>query len=131
MDKLSKTFLTISAILSFIAAGCLFIACLLLAGFGAGFFQMIAEESEPGAAAYLAGMLSGAFVCLYFGIMAIVCGVISNNAKRNFNKKSLILAIVFSGLSCTWVGVAGGVVGLIALDKAARRDRVNNVVDAK
>ena len=131
MDKLSKTFLTISAVLSFIAAGALFITSICLVGFGVGFFSMISEQSEPGGAGYLAGMIAGAIVCLYFGIMAIVCGAMSNGARRNFNKRSLILAIVFSALSCTWIGVAGGVVGLIAVDKAARRDRQNNIVDAK
>ena len=131
MPRLSKIFLTISVVLSFIAFGCLLLTGLILIGCGAGFFGMIAEESKEGAAAYLAGMLSGGLICLYFAVMALVTGIVSNAAKKNPLKKNLIVAIVFSALSCTWFGVAGGVIGIVALDKQARRDRRDGVVDAE
>ena len=131
MPRLSKTFLTISVVLSFIAFGCLLLTGLILIGCGAGFFQMIAEESKEGAAAYLAGMLTGGLVCIYFAVMALVTGITSGAAKKNPVKKNLIVAIVFSVLSCTWFGVAGGVTGIIALDKQARADRKNGIVDAE
>ena len=39
------------------------------------------------------------------------------------------MAIVFSALSGTEFGVAGGIIGLIANYKQARQDRINNIVD--
>ena len=131
MQRISRIFLTISVVLSFIAFGGLLITGFALIGFGAGFFGLIAEESQAGGAAYLAGMLTGGLVCLYFAVMALVNGIVSNVARRNPVKKNLICAIVFSVLSCTWLGVAGGVTGIIALDKQARADRKNKIVDAQ
>lgn len=131
MQRLSRTFLTVSIVLCFIAFATLLLFGLALIGFGAGFFPMIAEESKEGGAAYLAGMLAGGFVCLYFAVMALVSGIVSSAARRNPTKKSLIVAIVFSVLSCTWFGVAGGAVGIVAIDKQARRDRQNKIVDAE
>ncbi len=131
MQRLSRTFLTVSVVLSFIAFGTLLLVAIGLVGFGAGFFPMIAEESKEGAAAYLAGMLAGGFVCFYFAVMALVSGIASNIARNNPIKKNLIVAIVFSALSATWFGVAGGAVGIVAADKQARRDRQNKIVDAE
>lgn len=131
MQRLSRTFLTVSVVLSFIAFGTLLLVAIGLVGFGAGFFPMIAEESKEGAAAYLAGMLAGGFVCFYFAVMALVSGIASNIARNNPIKKNLIVAIVFSALSATWFGVAGGAVGIVAIDKQARRDRQNKIVDAE
>ena len=131
MQRLSRTFLTVSVVLSFIAFGVLLLVAIALMGFGAGFFPMIAEESKEGAAAYLAGMLAGGFVCFYFAVMALVSGIASNIARNNPIKKNLIIAIVFSVLSATWFGVAGGAVGIVAIDKQARRDRQNKIVDAE
>jgi hypothetical protein len=63
--------------------------------------------------------------------MALVSGIASNIARNNPIKKNLIVAIVFSALSATWFGVAGGAVGIVAIDKQARRDRQNKIVDAE
>ncbi len=131
MQRLSRTFLTVSVVLSFIAFGVLLLVAIALVGFGAGFFPMIAEESKEGGVAYLAGMLAGGFVCFYFAVMALVSGIASNIARNNPIKKNLIVAIVFSVLSATWFGVAGGAVGIVAIDKQARRDRQNKIVDAE
>ena len=131
MPRVSRILLTVSVILSFVAAGILFLTALILIGCGVGFFGLIAEQSQEGAAGYLAGMLAGGLICLYFAVMALVNGIVSNVAKKNPVKKNLICAIVFSALSCTWVGVAGGVTGIIALDKQARRDRRDHIADAE
>ena len=45
------------------------------------------------------------------------------------NSPIVIMAIVFSALSGTEFGVAGGIIGLIANYKQARQDRINNIVD--
>ena len=75
------------------------------------------------------------FIVNSYGVSAepslSVNGIVSNVARRNPVKKNLICAIVFSVLSCTWLGVAGGVTGIIALDKQARADRKNKIVDAQ
>ncbi len=60
--------------------------------------------------------------------MAIISGVYSNKAS-NQEKNALILAIVFSALSGTEFGVAGGIIGLITNARQARQDRINNIVD--
>lgn len=132
MRKLSKTFLTVNAILSYVFAAIFGLCAIgfILAGVLAG--PEVAEEGGKAAGiAFTSGMVAGGVAFLYFAIMGIVSGVTSNKAKNSQVKKDLIVAIVFSALSCTWVGVAGGVTGIIANDKEARRDRENNIVDAE
>lgn len=132
MRKLSKTFLTVNAILSYVFAAIFGLCAIgfILVGALAG--PEVAEEGgEAAGIAFTSGMVAGGVAFLYFAIMAIVSGVTSSKAKNSQVKKDLIIAIVFSALSCTWVGVAGGVTGIIANDKEARRDRDNNIVDAE
>ena len=49
-----------------------------------------------------------------FAVMALLSGIFAVKAKKNASKGALILAIVFSALSCTEFGIAGGILGLIA-----------------
>ena len=90
--------------------------------------DLIAEKSEEGAAAYAISMYTSGGIFIGLTVMAILSGVFSNKASSQ-EKNALIMAIVFSALSGTEFGVAGGIIGLIANYRQARQDRINNIVD--
>ena len=130
MRKLSKTFLTISAVLSFICAGIFLIVGIIMIAAGAIGAPAIAEAeqgSDVAAAAYLGGMIGGAVVFFFLAVFALVSGIVSNKAKATQAMGNLICAIVFSAISCTWLGVAGGILGLVANS----REKNSGVVDAQ
>ena len=114
MRRLSNVFLTISAVMSFIfLAGFAIAAIVMFASAGLG--GLVAEEGgEAAGIAYAAGMITGGVVLLMFAVMALLSGIFAVKAKKNASKGALILAIVFSALSCTEFGIAGGILGLIA-----------------
>ena len=129
MRNLSKTFLRVNAVLSYVFAGLFALAAIIFFVVGSPLISdLIAEESREGAAAYAISMNVSGGVFLALTAMAILSGVFSGKAHSQ-EKNALIMAIVFSALSGTEFGVAGGIIGLIANAKQARQDRINNIVD--
>ena len=129
MRNLSKTFLKVNAVLSYVFAGLFALGAIVFFIVGSPLVSdAIAQDSREGAAAYAISMYVSGGIFLGLTVMAIISGVYSNKAS-NQEKNTLILAIVFSALSGTEFGVAGGIIGLIANAKQARQDRINNIVD--
>ena len=129
MRNLSKTFLRVNAVLSYVFAGLFALAAIIFFVVGSPLISdLIAEESREGAAAYAISMNVSGGIFLALTAMAILSGVFSGKASSQ-EKNALIMAIVFSALSGTEFGVAGGIIGLIANYKQARQDRINNIVD--
>ena len=129
MRNLSKTFLRVNAVLSYVFAGLFALAAIIFFVVGSPLISdLIAEESREGATAYAISMNVSGGVFLALTAMAILSGVFSGKAGSP-EKNALIMAIVFSALSGTEFGVAGGIIGLIANAKQARQDRINNIVD--
>ena len=131
MRNLSKTFLRVNAVLSYVFAGLFALAAIIFFIAGSPLISnQIAEQNEGAAIAYATSMIISGVVFLVLTVMAILSGVFSNKAGSQI-KNDLIFAIVFSALSGTEFGVAGGIIGLIANAKQARKDRINNIVDAQ
>ena len=129
MLRLSNTFLRVNAILSYVFAGLFGLAAIIFFIVGSPLISdLIAEESEVGAVAYSTSMYVSGGIFLALTVMAILSGIFSNKAKSQV-KNDLIIAIVFSALSGTEFGVAGGILGLVAAARQARKDRINNIVD--
>ncbi len=129
MRNLSKTFLRVNAVLSYVFAGLFALAAIIFFVVGSPLISdLIAEESREGATAYAISMNVSGGIFLALTAMAILSGVFSGKASSQ-EKNALIMAIVFSALSGTEFGVAGGIIGLIANAKQARQDRINNIVD--
>ena len=129
MRNLSKTFLRVNAVLSYVFAGLFALAAIIFFVVGSPLISdLIAEKSEEGAAAYAISMYTSGGIFIGLTVMAILSGVFSNKASSQ-EKNALIMAIVFSALSGTEFGVAGGIIGLIANYKQVRQDRINNIVD--
>ena len=129
MRNLSKTFLRVNAVLSYVFAGLFALAAIIFFVVGSPLISdLIAEESREGATAYAISMNVSGGIFIGLTVMAILSGVFSNKASSQ-EKNALIMAIVFSALSGTEFGVAGGIIGLIANYKQARQDRINNIVD--
>ena len=129
MLRLSNTFLRVNAILSYVFAGFFGLAAIIFFIVGSPLISdLIAEESEVGAVAYSTSMYVSGGIFLALTVMAILSGIFSNKAKSQV-KNDLIIAIVFSALSGTEFGVAGGILGLVAAARQARKDRINNIVD--
>ena len=129
MRNLSKTFLRVNAVLSYVFAGLFALGAIIFFITGSPLISdLIAEKSEEGATAYAISMYVSGGIFLGLTVLAILSGVYSGKAS-NQEKNALILAIVFSALSGTEFGVAGGIIGLIANYKQARQDKINNIVD--
>ena len=119
MRRLSKTFLTISAVLSFICVGLFAILGIVFIVTGAFGGEAIANSNqgqggEIGGAALLGSMIAAAVAMFFLAIFALISGIVSTKAKANPTKGNLIVAIVFAAISCTEFGIAGGILGLIA-----------------
>ena len=129
MRNLSKTFLKVNAVLSYVFAGLFALGAIIFFIVGSPLVSdAIAQESREGATAYAISMYVSGGIFIGLTVMAILSGVFSNKASSQ-EKNALIMAIVFSALSGTEFGVAGGIIGLIANYKQARQDKINNIVD--
>ncbi len=117
MRRLSNVFLTINAVFAFIFV---FLFGVFSIVFFAGnvFNEAILEEGgEAASAAYKLGMNFAGGVFVFIAIMSLISGIVSLTAKNSRSKGTLIVAMVFSLLSCTEFGVAGGILGLIATSR--------------
>lgn len=129
MRRLSRIFLTIAFILGIVLMATLLIAgiCLVVVGALPEISGEIAEQSEEGAIAFQAGMISGGVIMIMFGLMALPCAIVSSIAKKRQTRGAFITAIVFGALSCDYFAIAGGVLGILANNQDAK----HHVVDAQ
>ena len=130
MRNLSKTFLRVNAILSFVFMGLFILAAVVFFIVGSPLVSQYIEN-EGGAIGYTVGMMVGGAAFLFAAAMALISAIVSNKARALQTKGALVTAIVFSALSATAFGIAGGVLGLVQNLKEERRDRRNNIVDAQ
>ena len=130
MRNLSKAFLRVNAILSFVFMGLFILAAVVFFIVGSPLVSQYIEN-EGGAIGYTVGMMVGGAAFLFAAAMALISAIVSNKARALQTKGALVTAIVFSALSATAFGIAGGVLGLVQNLKEERRDRRNNIVDAQ
>ena len=130
MRNLSKAFLRVNAILSFVFMGLFILAAIVFFIVGSPLVSQYIEN-EGGAIGYTIGMMVGGAAFLFAAAMALISAIVSNKARALQTKGALVTAIVFSALSATAFGIAGGVLGLVQNLKEERRDRRNNIVDAQ
>lgn len=133
MRRLSKIFLKVNTILSYVFMGLFILAAVIFFVVGSPLISQHfeGEGAEAGKIAYTIGMMSGGVAFLVVAVMALLSGIFSSRAREAQTKGALITAIVFSLLSGTEFGVAGGILGLVQNLKEQRRDRRNNIVDAQ
>ena len=129
MKKLSKVFLTIAGILHivcavsyFIISAVLMVFCIIYFATGSFFLYKYYGDAEAETAAAVILILVIlyfilSFVLIGYGIASIVGSRLTFKALNAPDKKGLITAIVFGGLFGVEFGVAGGIIGLIALNK--------------
>ena len=142
MRRLSNTFLTIGAILSFVYAGIFLtaaISCFALCNPGfLGFLEdvireHVSEEELKGIMIAIPAALITSGVCfLFFGGFGIPSGIVGFKAKRNPTNGLLIANIVLGSLALTEFNVAGGILGLIRNARERRNERrAQKVIDAQ
>ena len=131
MRNLSKTFLKVNAILSYVFMGLFILGAVIFFIVGSPLISQHfeGEGAEAGKIAYTVSMMCSGVLFVFLAVMALLSAKFSSKAKIEQSKGTLIMAIVFSALSGTEFGVAGGIIGLIANYKQARQDRINNIVD--
>ena len=133
MRNLSKAFLRVNAILSYVFMGLFILAAIILFIVGSPLVSQHfeGEGAEAGKIAYTISMMTSGAILLVLAVMALISAIVSNKARALQTKGALVTAIVFSALSATAFGIAGGVLGLVQNLKEERRDRRNNIVDAQ
>ena len=131
MRNLSKTFLRVNAILSYVFMGLFILGAVIFFVVGSPLVSQHfeGEGAEAGKIAYTVSMMCSGVLFVFLAIMALLSANFSNKAKNEQSKGTLIMAIVFSALSGTAFGVAGAIIGLVQNLKEQRRDRINNIVD--
>ena len=131
MRNLSKTFLRVNAILSYVFMGLFILGAVIFFIVGSPLVSQHfeGEGAEAGKIAYTVSMMCSGVLFVFLAVMALLSAKFSNKAKNDQSKGTLIMAIVFSALSGTAFGIAGGVLGLVQNLKEQRRDRINNIVD--
>ena len=138
MRKLSNTFLTVNMIFGFVFLA-LFVGSAIMMFVFASFKDLIMEGIQNGtihtnsddpeiALSIAQGVLIGVGVMLLiFGILCLPSAIVSASARNSKSKGKFITAIVLSALSFTYFGVAGGVLGILAIN----RDHRSNIIDAQ
>ena len=131
MRNLSKTFLKVNAILSYVFMGLFILGAVIFFIVGSPLVSQHfeGEGAEAGKIAYTVSMMCSGVLFVFLAVMALLSAKFSNKAKIEQSKGTLIMAIVFSALSGTAFGIAGGVIGLVQNLKEQRKDRINNIVD--
>ena len=131
MRNLSKTFLRVNAILSYVFMGLFILGAVIFFIVGSPLVSQHfeGEGAEAGKIAYTVSMMCSGVLFVFLAVMALLSAKFSNKAKNEQLKGTLIMAIVFSALSGTAFGVAGGIIGLVQNYREQRKDRINNIVD--
>ena len=131
MRNLSKTFLKVNAILSYVFMGLFIVGAVIFFIVGSPLVSQHfeGEGAEAGKIAYTVSMMCSGVLFVFLAVMALLSAKFSNKAKNEQSKGTLIMAIVFSALSGTAFGIAGGIIGLVQNFREQRKDRINNIVD--
>ncbi len=131
MRNLSKTFLRVNAILSYVFMGLFILGAVIFFIVGSPLVSQHfeGEGAEAGKIAYTVSMMCSGVLFVFLAVMALLSAKFSNKAKNEQSKGTLIMAIVFSALSGTAFGIAGGIIGLVQNFREQRKDRINNIVD--
>ena len=131
MRNLSKTFLRVNAILSYVFMGLFILGAVIFFIVGSPLVSQHfeGEGAEAGKIAYTVSMMCSGVLFVFLAVMALLSAKFSNKAKNEQLKGTLIMAIVFSALSGTAFGIAGGIIGLVQNFREQRKDRINNIVD--
>ena len=139
MKNLSRTFLRIGIIISWVVFGLLVfsgIVCIVL-GVLPPIHDAIREgytnspnanefaSADAAVYFYIGTMIASGVVCLFFIPLPIINAVISNKALNEPNRGLLIASIVL-GAMCSKFTLAGGILGLLA---HIRERRNSNVID--
>ena len=146
MKRIARTLIRVGGILAIVYAACFALAMVvfivlatpvftgvLVDGLSSGYNQ----SSFPGTPEEQALAIQIMFGCMAFAFallagFGLTSAIVSFKCLKEDNKKGLYITnIVFGILSGCYLNTAGGVLGVIALTKQERRDRLNKVVDAQ
>lgn len=138
MRKLSNTFLTVNMIFGFVFLA-LFVGLAMMMFVFASLKDVIMEgiqngsihtnSDDPETALLIAQsvLISVGVTFLIFGMLCLPSAIVSASARNSKSKGKFIAAIVLSALSLTYFGVAGGVIGILAINRENR----SNIIDAQ
>ncbi|HHT67127.1 MAG TPA: hypothetical protein GX010_02745 [Erysipelotrichaceae bacterium] len=143
MNKLAKIFLTINGILGVFLCIALTITTatffiftlpaandLIIAAAEEGLFDALAVETVEELLTVLRLIFSFfTFLFILLLAFAVVSTVVSFKAIDAKSKSLYIANIVFGALTSSGFGVAGGIIGLIALNKENNQNYVDNPID--
>ena len=146
MRKLSNSFLLVGMIICYVSLGILAITAISFIILGTPImenawreaFRAASQNGSAGAEsedAFVIGM-SATFISLgiVFLIIAALCipaAICNGKARREEERGTYVAAIVFNAICGSGFGLAGAILGIIALARKERNDKRNNVVDAK
>lgn len=146
MRKASHILLKIGGILSFVAAGALFVASLvyltlvILLSCGVlndaienGSIHVDASSLEVAIAILTVTYIVGMIVFLFFVVFNLISGTLAFKADSKKTKKGYILSIVFAVLGENYVTLAGSILGVIVAHKAENKAKKEEaeVIDVK
>lgn len=147
MKKASHILLKVGGILSFVAAGCLFMAALvylvLVILLNCGILNEAinngtikvdnAKNIEMAIAILTVTYITGMIIFLFFMVFNLISGSLAFKADRNKTKKGYITSIVFAVLGENYVTLAGSILGVIVAHKAENKAKKEeaDVIDVK
>ena len=146
MRKLSNSFLLVGMIICYVCLGIFAITAIAFIILGTPvmenawreMFRAAAENAGAGAdkedafvIAMSATFLTLGFVFILLGAFCVPAAVCNGKARKQEQRGTYVAAIVFNALCGSGFGLAGAILGIIALARKERNDRRNNVVDAK
>ena len=145
MRKLSNSFLLVGMIICYVCLGILAICGITFTILGTPIMENAWREafrtaSQNGAAngsedAFVIAMsvtfLTTGIIFLILAAFCVPAAICNGKARKEEERGSYVAAIVFNALCGSGFGLAGAILGIIALARKERNDRRNNVVDAK
>ena len=138
MRKLSNTFLTVNMIFGFVflalfvgLAMMMFVFAslkdVIMEGIQNGSIHTNADDPETALLIAQSVLISVGVTFLIFGMLCLPSAIVSASARNSKSKGKFIAAIALSALSLTYFGVAGGVLGILAINRENR----SNIIDAQ
>ena len=134
MKRLSRTFLNVGIVISWIAVGVLAftgLVCIIAGvlppihdairtGIENGNVQSDFPDADTAIAFYIAVMVTSGVVCLMFIPLPIINAVLSKKALTNPTRGLYISCMIFGSINSKFT-LAGGILGMIALARENRR----------
>ncbi len=138
MRKLSNTFLTVNMIFGFVflalfvgLAMMMFVFAslkdVIMEGIQNGSIHTNADDPETALLIAQSVLISVGVTFLIFGMLCLPSAIVSASARNSKSKGKFIAAIALSALSLTYFGIAGGVLGILAINRENR----SNIIDAQ